>query len=233
MTDLDRRIDALYQSPPAAFTGARNALAKTVSGAEASRIRQLKKPTAVPWAVSQVFWKARSVYDRVVQRGKALRAAQIATIKGKRADVRAAAEAHRAAVAEAVHRAVELAGEAGLHPNTEQLARMVEAISLAATPPSEPGRLVEVVEPSGFEALAGVTPAARAREQTEEEKTQPAAAKADERRRMQEEQRRRKAQERERRKAEAELAKAERELERARAEVKTAEAAVARARART
>jgi membrane-bound lytic murein transglycosylase B len=38
---------------------------------------------------------------------------------------------------------------------------MFEALSLAPTPPLPPGQLTEMLEPSGFEALAGVTPAKR------------------------------------------------------------------------
>src|SRR5262249_8485003 len=127
----------------------------------AREVRSLKKPTVVPWAVNQVFWKARSTYDKLMERGSALRAAQIATLKGRKSDVRAAMEAHRAAVGEAVRRAQQIAWEAGLSPDPDQLARMLEALSLAATPPSHAGRFTEPIEPQGFEALAGVTPVAR------------------------------------------------------------------------
>src|SRR5262249_36237891 len=123
----------------------------------------LKKPTVVPWAVNQVYWKARSVYDKLMARGRELRAAQIASLKGKKSDVRPAMEAHRQAVGEAVHRAQQLAADAGLSPDAEQLARMLEAISLAPEPPSGAGRFTEAIEPMGFEALAGVTPSARPR----------------------------------------------------------------------
>jgi len=158
----DEEIDALYQTPPGEFTAARNALAKTLTGDAARQVKSLKKPTAVPWAVNQVFWKARPVYDRVMERGHSLRTAQIASLKGKKSDVRSALEAHRKAVGEAVHRARSMAADAGLNPDTDQLARMFEALSLAAASPEEPGRFAEVVEPLGFGALSGVTPAARA-----------------------------------------------------------------------
>jgi len=156
-----QEIDALYQSPPGEFTAARNALAKTLTGDAARQVKSLKKPTAVPWAVNQVFWKARPLYDRVMERGHALRTAQIASLKGKKSDVRAAMEAHRKAVGEAVRRAQTIASEAGLSPDTDQLARMFEALSLAAEPAADAGRFAEAIEPMGFEALAGVTPVAR------------------------------------------------------------------------
>ncbi len=161
MPPLDRDIDALYQLPPAEFTGARTALAKSLPAEAARRVRALKKPTAVPWAVNQVYWKARPVFNALMDAGKALRAAQVATLKGRKADVRAAADTHRRALAHAVHEAHTLASTAHLHPNNDQLARMFEAVSLAPTPLEDTGRFTQLIEPSGFEALAGVTPAKR------------------------------------------------------------------------
>ena len=220
MARIDQQIDPLYELPPGEFTAARNALAKTLSGELAGRVRSLKKPTVVPWTVNQVFWKARPIYDKLLERGQQLRIAQIASLKGKKSDVRAAIEAHRRAVGEAVHRAEQLASQAGLSPDAEQLARMLEALSLAPTPPADAGRFTEVVGPMGFEALAGITPVAR-----------PAAVadRGAERRKAEEE--RRRSQE-----AEARVTEATRELERAqdraqaaRQALKRAEAAVAEA----
>jgi hypothetical protein len=209
----DRDIDALYQALPSEFTASRNALAKTMAGEPAREVRSLKKPTVVPWAVNQVYWKVRSVYDALMARGHELRAAQIASLKGKKSDVRAAMEAHRRAVGEAVHRAEEIATEAGLSPDAEQLARMFEAVSVAATPPSNAGRFTEAIVPQGFEALAGVTPVAR-----------PVAAldraadrkKAEQERRQQEE-------------ADARLDAAARELQRAQERARFARQALERA----
>jgi hypothetical protein len=210
---VDREIDALYQSLPGEFTASRNALAKSLTGDAAREIRGLKKPTVVPWAVNQVFWKARPIYDRLMEKGHALRTAQVASLKGRKADVRAAVEAHRRAVGEAVHRAEQVASEAGLSPDAEQLARMFEAISLAASPPSDAGRFTEALGPQAFEALSGVTPIARA----------PSAADdAAERRKA--EQERREAQE-----AKARLEAATRELERAQERVQAARHALRQA----
>jgi hypothetical protein len=183
---IDQEIDALYQSLPADFTASRNALAKTLTGDPARQVRSLKKPTAVPWAVNQVFWKARPVYDKLMKLGHELRTAQIASLKGRKSDVRAAIDAHRRAVGDTVRRAQQLASEAGLSPDAEPLARMFEALSLAPTPPSDAGRFTEVVGPMGFEALSGVTPVARPaavdhaaeRKKTEEERRQRQEADA-------------------------------------------------------
>jgi len=232
VADTDKQIDELYQLPLAEFTAARTALAKTLSGDAARQVRALKKPTAVPAAVNQLYWKARPAYDSAMKAGHALRTAQIATLKGKKADVRAATETHRKAIANAVHRAVELASEAGANPNTDQLARMFDALSLAATPPSPPGRFTEVIAPSGFDALVGVTPVTRVHasaqseptKQTERTERAPAIDRAAEKRRLEEERR-------EQREAEARFKTATRDLERAREHAQEARDALKRAEA--
>jgi len=165
MPPLESSIDDLYKGPLSEFVAARSRLAKTLDGAEARRVKALKKPTIVPWAVSQVYWRARPVHDRLAKTGAALRAAQVVALRGQPADVRGAAEAHRKLVAEAVAEASRLASAAGAHPSVEELARMFEAVSLRLDLPDPPGRLAKTLAPPGFEALAGVAikPAAHAR----------------------------------------------------------------------
>jgi hypothetical protein len=164
MSSLDAKIDDLYSRPLAEFTQTRNALAKTLTGADAARVKRLAKPAIVPWAINQLYWHARPVYDRVMKTGERLRHAQIAALEGKSADVRSAADAHRTAVAEAVKQAERFASDAGSHPGVDALTRTLESLSLAPTPPGEPGRLTEVLQPSGFEALAGIKAVARPQE---------------------------------------------------------------------
>jgi hypothetical protein len=106
--------------------------------------------------LNQLFWKARPTYERLLKSGDALRKAQIAALKGRGSDVRRASEAHRKALADAVREATRLAAAEGSRPGADDLARMLEALSLAATHPEWPGRLTAVLQPAGFEALAGV-----------------------------------------------------------------------------
>jgi hypothetical protein len=153
---LESNIDDLYRVAPDEFTAARNALAKTLSGADASRVRKLAKPTVVPWAVNQLYWRSRPTYDRLLTSGARLRKAQIDALEGRRADVRAAGEAHRAAIADAVKQASRIAAAAGVHPAPDALTRTIEALSLMREAPDPPGRLTEALQPAGFEALAGV-----------------------------------------------------------------------------
>jgi hypothetical protein len=158
LSALDSKIDDLYRQPLAEFTAARNALAKTLKGDDAKRVRALPKPTIVPWAVNQVYWHARPLFDRVVKSGERLRAAQIASLEGRRADPRAAGDAHRQAVGEAVKEAERLSRERGSQAPADALMRTFEALSLLSDLPEPAGRMTKPLQPAGFEALAGVTP---------------------------------------------------------------------------
>jgi len=119
-------------------------------------VKALAKPTVVPWAANQVYWRARATYDRPLKSGERLRKAQIAALEGKSSDVRTATDQHRRAIADAVKEAERLAGADGSKPAPDALMRTFEALSLAPEPPEPPGRLTEALQPSGFEALTGV-----------------------------------------------------------------------------
>ena len=156
MSDLEQDIDTLYQLAPGEFTAARNALAKTLKGADAARVKALVKPTAVPWAINQLYWHRRSTYDRLVAAGRGLRDAQIAALGGRGSDVARATETHRKALADAVRDAGAVASEHGIKPAVDQLSRMLEMLSLRAEGDDTPGRHVDLVQASGLEALAGI-----------------------------------------------------------------------------
>ena len=134
MPALDTQIDDLYRQPLDAFIAARTALAKTLTGADAQRVRSLVKPLVVPWAINQVYWQARPVFDAALRSGAQVRKVQVAALEGRSVDVRDAGEVHRHAVADAVTEAVRLANAAGLKPSPEALMRTFEALSLAPTP---------------------------------------------------------------------------------------------------
>ncbi len=175
MNTLETHIDALYALPLDRFTAARNALAKGLRGDDLARVKRLPKPSTVPWSVNQLYWRRRDLYEPLMAAGRALHAAQVSALEGNAADVRAATAAHRAALTAAAAAATALASEAGVSPAADPLTRMLEAISLAPTPPAEPGRFTDVVQPAGFEALAGITPAPQ-RQATAPQATAPPAA---------------------------------------------------------
>jgi hypothetical protein len=213
---LEASIDNLYRESLGSFVTARTALAKTLTGADAQRVRKLTKPTVVPWAVNQVYWRDRRAWDQLVKAGEQLRKAQVAALEGRKADVRAATEAHRQAVANAVQKAERIAAADDLHPAADALMRTFEAISLRSDAGEPPGRLTKPLQPSGFEALAGITVAAK----VPPPEPQPTAAEV---------QARAKA-EIARKKHEADVRRAEAALERAKQKMAEAEAALKKTR---
>lgn len=217
---LESQIDGLYRVPLDEFVAARNALAKSLDAADARHVRKLPKPTVVPWAVNQVYWRARPVWDRLMKTGERLRSAQVAALEGRKADLRAAADAHRQAIADAVQQAETIAAAENAHPATDALMRTFEALSLAAKTDERPGRLTKPLQPAGFEALSGVKVA---------EPVVKTPTPAEKKRQAKEEAERKKA-ESARKKHEADVRKAEAALARARQRMAEAEAALMESR---
>jgi hypothetical protein len=228
----------LYRAPFGDFVEARAALARSLTGDDARRVRKLAKPTVVPWAVNQVYWRSRPLFDRLLKTGAHLRDAQVASLEGKRADVRAALEANRHAIAEAVKTAEQIAAGDGLHPSADALYRTFETLSLtsltsatsATSSPGvtadAPGRLTKPLLPVGFAALSGVKIAAPMepvegirKDQTDKTDKKKAA----------EDVRRRSAEAAAQKLRDAKVKKAEAALERARRQMAEAQAALKRA----
>lgn len=234
MASLESKIDELYQVPLDEFVPSRTALAKTLSGADAKRIKTLQKPTVVPWALNQLYWKGRLAWDRLLKSGEQLRRAQLAALEGRRAEVRAATDVHRRAVGEAVKATERLASAAGVHPARDALVRGFQALSLMGERPAPPGRLTETPQPAGFEALAGV-PVQKVREvqkvlgvqKVREVQKVPREEPTNADRRKEAEARKRAAAAA--RKHEAEISRAEAALARAKASAATARVALERA----
>jgi hypothetical protein len=160
-------IDTLFQLPLAEFSAARNALAaklKKAGNAEAaSQVKSLTKPSAPAWAVNQLFWKHRSILDRLLDAGQRFRKAQAAQLAGKTVDIREPLEARRAALADLSARAAKILAEAGSAAAPDTMRRVtttLEALSTYAGVPDTPqaGRLTDDVQPPGFEALAALVP---------------------------------------------------------------------------
>jgi hypothetical protein len=152
---IDGDIDLLYQLAPDEFTAARNALAKT-AGADAPAIKRLTKPPIAAWAVNQVYWQRREVYRALTDAATELRQTHKTILSGKTGDVRAAGKAHEAAVDAALKTAISLLQSNG-QPATDAT-RQAIVTTLRALPGDEPaGRLTRVLQPGGFEMLAGLS----------------------------------------------------------------------------
>jgi len=161
---LDAKIDELYRAPLSAFIEARQALAKTLAGDDKKLVAGLQKPLALPWVVNQTYWQARRTYDRLLEAGEKLRAAQVGALKGKATDVRAASSRHAEALSEAVKEATGIAESAGIVAAPDALRQMFQVVSTRESLPAPHGRFLKPLEPAGFEALAGIAIAPPSRE---------------------------------------------------------------------
>ena len=117
--DLGREIDTLYQLPLDEFTSARNALAKT-AGTDGASVKGLQKPPIAAWAVNQLYWNRRDVYDTLIEAAETLRASHTAVLAGKSADLRAAGKDHEAALEAALKASIGLLQESG-HPKWQNI----------------------------------------------------------------------------------------------------------------
>ena len=158
--DLDDQIDQLYQLPLDEFTAARNALAKA-AGDRAAEVKKLEKPNLAAWAVNQLYWRERDVYEAVIKAADKMRAAYKQMLAGRNSDVRAAEERHAEALSDAKQAARRIL-EAGGHPNPDAV-MMPVAETLDALPGEEPpGRLTKPLRRMGFNVLEGVPISAKA-----------------------------------------------------------------------
>jgi len=161
-------IDRLYQLPLDEFTAARNALAKD-AGPQAAAVRALVKPPLAAWAVNQLHWRERRVWDALIEASENLRRANKAVLSGRSGDVRAAGTVHDEAVQDALKATLDILAGDG-HAVTDATKHTIHN-TLRALPGDEPpGRLTHVLQPGGFEMLAGLSIAAPARKDTKEGK---------------------------------------------------------------
>jgi hypothetical protein len=168
---LDEQIDQLYQLSLDEFTAGRNALARESGDAA---IKKLEKPNLAAWAVNQLYWHERKLYDEVIKTSTQVRTAHRQMLSGKPSDVKAAETFHAEAMRrakDAIRRMLEAAGnsaaDAVMTPVTE---------TLDALPTTDrPGRLIRPLRRTGFEALQGVTITAKAAPQVPRSEPRKAA----------------------------------------------------------
>jgi hypothetical protein len=155
-------VDALFSLPLSEFIGARNALAvrlkKAGRGDEADQVKALAKPSISAWAVNQLYWQHRKVFDQLISTGQRFRKAQTAS---KVADIHEALDSRREALSHLSDLATTLLRDAGHNPSPEtvhRIATTLEALSVYASLPGGPalGRLTQDVDPPGFDSLASL-----------------------------------------------------------------------------
>ncbi|MEU7915295.1 hypothetical protein [Microbispora bryophytorum] len=238
--DVDEAADRLYGMVPEEFTSARDALAKEARAAGdaalAKRIKALRKPTVVAWAVNRTARERSEELGRLLDLGRRLRDAW----RAQDADALAEAGRERSTLIARLVRSVREEAEAAGHPLAPAADLEIEQTLDAAVvdeDAAEQVRLGRLTRPLGY---SGFTPAPIVRTAPE-----PAARKKPGRRAAERERRikelegalaeaERAAQEAERGRAdwEAERAEAAREHERRTARVETLNAKLAKAKDR-
>jgi predicted ribosome quality control (RQC) complex YloA/Tae2 family protein len=224
---VDDEIGALYELPLDEFTAARNALAKRLAKEDAETaagVKKLTKPTVPAWAVNQLAHREPKLLEELVQSGEAL---QKQTLKGSVEALRDSQRRERELARKLVGRAEALLKEAGHSPSAQTLERVSATLTAGAQTEEgrealRSGRLSAELEPVGFEALVGMTPAKRTGARDE---------LAEARRAKEERKRQRRRLEEELRKLERRAQSAEREAERAERDAAEAREAADKARA--
>lgn len=155
----DDAIDQLYQLPLEEFTAARNTAAKDTGD---SAIKKLEKPTLPAWAVNQLYWRQRKLYDDLIKTSTQVRTAYKQMLAGKTADVRAAETFHAESMRKAKDAIRRILEEAGSTAGDAVMTPVTETLDALPTT-DEPGRLTRPLRRTGFEALQGVTITAKAK----------------------------------------------------------------------
>lgn len=160
---VDADIDRLFQLPLDEFTPARNALARE-RGKDGAAIKALQKPSVPAWAINQLYWRQRSVYDRLVSSSQELRDQHRQILEGTGGSIRDAEKTNREALRDATDAVKTILADENQAATPGTMAAVAE--TLEALPADEaPGRLTRPLKPLGFEALAGLAlrPAADSR----------------------------------------------------------------------
>jgi hypothetical protein len=147
-------IDRLYGLPLEEFTKERDALARRLrsegSRDEAAEVAALRKPVLAAWVVNRLARERRDEVRRLVEAAEAIRSGT--------AD---ADDRFRQTADELLRAARELLAEDGRKPSDAVLRDVATTLRAAAAAEPElltSGRLLEPLEPSGFEAMAGAVP---------------------------------------------------------------------------
>jgi hypothetical protein len=145
----DEAVAELYRAPHDAFVAERKRLATELKAAGdkagAARLLKLGRPTLSAWAVNQLWWQARDLFDGLLAAAARLRAGD-----------QAATAERRDAIAALKSRAAALLVDGGHAVNEATLRRVTTTLAaLAATggfEPDAPGALAADRDPPGFDA---------------------------------------------------------------------------------
>jgi hypothetical protein len=155
---LADEIERLYQLTPSEFTAARNAAAAQLkSPADKATIRALQKPTTPAWAVNQLYWKRRKVFQQVLDAARKLRDAHAQQLAGRFADLQSAERHQSETLKKAADEIRDLLRSGGEKETPATMNAVLETLQ-ALPGRDDHGRLAKPLKPLGFEALAGLMP---------------------------------------------------------------------------
>ena len=164
--DLEQELDSLYALPPAEFTSARTDLARRLKQAgrddAAAEVKQLRKPTVPVWTINQLARRHQDDVESLLQASEELRAAQGSALGGgETGTLRGATAAQREALQTLTQRAHDLLAAEGQSAPAATIERIASTLRAAALDPArretlERGRMSEELDPSGFDAFAGM-----------------------------------------------------------------------------
>ena len=145
-------VAALYRSTQESFVAERKRLAAELKAAGdkggAARLAKMARPSLSAWAVNQLWWQSRPLFDELLSSSERLR-------KGDRN----ASQAQRTALAALRARAATLLEQGGHAASDATLRRVTTTLSALAAiggfEPDAPGALSADREPPGFEAMEG------------------------------------------------------------------------------
>lgn len=164
--DVDRRVDELYDMPPAEFTAARNTLVKALRADgrrdDAGRVGKLRRPSVAAWAVNQTVRRHRDRVDALLEAGQQVRRAQRRAMSGVRqSGLRDATRSRRDLIDELTNLALAILTEDGANTDAHRgdIATTFDAASAdddAAADVSAARLAAPLPVASGFDSLDGL-----------------------------------------------------------------------------
>jgi hypothetical protein len=115
-------------------------------------VKALVRPNLPAWAANQVYWSARPEFDALLASVERLRKTQQSGAGGTA--LRDAMKARRETLDLAVRAASARLASAGHGTNPDTLHRVSKTLEALAAQAARPGRLVQDLEPPGFDAFA-------------------------------------------------------------------------------
>ena len=167
--DVEEELDRLYALPLEEFTKARNDLARRLTQAgradAAGEVKKLVKPSVPVWTANQLARREPGELRALLRSAEELRKAQERALGGKGvSDLQERLVEQRRAVRALARLGRDILADEGRPASdaiVERIAKTLDAAALddGARFQLRAGRLTEELEPPGFEALAGLTPA--------------------------------------------------------------------------